>query len=63
MPIVAKSMTPSPIIPRVSSEAIGRLAVLGTAAGGSTSDGGTTVPVTGQVTLRRSAEPVSEAAA
>jgi LacI family transcriptional regulator len=48
---------------RLPLEEIGRLAVLGTAAGGSTPDGGTTVPVTGQVTLRRSTEPVSEAAA
>jgi LacI family transcriptional regulator len=48
---------------RLPLEEIGRLAVLGTAAGGSTPDGGTTVPVTGQVTLRRSTEPVPDAAA
>lgn len=48
---------------RLPLEEIGRLAVLGTGAGDSTPDGGTTVPVTGQVTLRRSTEPVPDAAA
>lgn len=48
---------------RLPLEEIGRLAVPLTAAGGQAPDGGTTVPVTGQVTLRRSTEAVAEAAA